>query len=347
MTTPINKIFKKEDYPFLIKQIEEFAELDKQISVTNNSPLMATAFIKLQPFIQNRIKLFVAADYEMHDERVLEYLREQKIFVSFNKEGCSIGDLFLDCGGDLINMGSPKAIAELTQTGSNKYKKANLSVPVVSVDESKVKLLEDYYGTACGFIRAIKEKVCVDLKDKQFIIIGYGKIGKGIARCLNKEKAVIAAIDLNLSENADYANYQNVNLIHPDDLNNIKQTIKKSYCLVTCTGVQNLISRLPYYKEILTSDLILANMGAEDEFGEKFPANRILNNKFAANFLLEYPTLLKYLDPVFYAHNLSVKLYQEGKLKEGFQPFPADIANKILSEWSSYWQEDISDIYKL
>ena len=98
-----------------------------------------------------------------------------------------------------------------------------MTTSIISIDESKVKLLEDYYGTADGFIRAIKENICADIKDKQFIIVGYGKIGKGIARRLNQGKAAITAIDLNLKENADFANYQNVRLLHPEDIDEIKK----------------------------------------------------------------------------------------------------------------------------
>lgn len=158
MSIGLDGIFSKEDYPFLTRQIEEFSSLDKAITVTNNTPLMATAFIKLQPFIKNKIKLFVGADKEMHDERMVKYLAEKKIFMSFDKSECAQGDLFFDCGGDLIQMGNPQAVTELTQTGSMQYKQIKSSVPIVSIDESKVKLLEDYYGTADGFIRAIKKK---------------------------------------------------------------------------------------------------------------------------------------------------------------------------------------------
>lgn len=347
MTIRLESIFSKKDYPFLTQQIEEFSSLDKTITVTNNTPLMATAFIKLQPFIQNKIKLFVGADKEMHDERMVDYLVKQNIFMSFDKSECAQGDLFLDCGGDLIQMGDPKAITELTQTGSMQYKQIKSTIPIVSIDESKAKLLEDYYGTADGFIRAIKEKVCDSLKDKHFIIVGYGKIGKGIARRLNQEKAKISAIDINPEENSDFASYQHVDLLCSSDDGAIKKAIKTAYCLVTCTGVRNLMSQASYASDLLNSEIILANMGAEDEFGKMFPANRVLNNKFAANFLLEYPTLLKYLDPVFYAHNSLFKLFQEGNLKSGFQPFPKEISDKILKEWGEYWQEDISDISKL
>lgn len=338
----LENIFSPKDYPFLTRQVSEFSQLSP-ISVTNNTPLMATAIIKLKPFIANHIQLFVAADAEMHDKRVLLYLKEKNIFCRFNKSECAQGDVFLDCGADLMNFGHPKTIAELTQTGSEKYKKAKKQIPVVSIDESKVKLLEDFYGTADGFVRAIKEKINPILRDKHFIIWGYGKVGKGIAHFLNFEKAKITAVDVN--KNTDFAKRQNVQVLHPvNDAKEIQQMVQHAYCLVTCTGRKGLISQLPYYPSILNSNLILANMGAEDEFGEKFPKNRILNNKLAANFLLEFPTRIKYLDPVFYAHNSVVKLFHDGKLSKGFSKYPDEYSNAILQEWCDYWHEDISDI---
>lgn len=343
----IEGVFKSKEYPFLLRQIDEFKSLDKSITVTNNSPLMATVLIKLKPFINNNIKLLVGADKEFYDKQVFEYLKKKKILISFNKNQISLGDFFLDCGGDLINKGNPKAIAELTQTGSKKYEKLNSLYPIVSIDESRVKLLEDYYGTADGFLRAIKKVVTADLKGKHFIIMGYGKVGKGIARLLNQEKASITAIDLDLQKNQYFAKEQNVELVHVDEIDKIIKVIERGFCLVTCTGIKGLVSKMPFHEKILSSSLVLANMGAEDEYGAKFPSNRVLNNKFAANFLLDFPTQLKYLDPVFYAHNLCVQLYQENKLTKGFQKFPADLSDEILLDWSKYWQEDISDIYKL
>ena len=43
-------------------------------------------------------------------------------------------------------------------------------------------------------------------------------------------------------------------------------------------------------------------MGVEDEYGETFPADRVLNGKRPLNFLLEEPTQLRYIDATFALH---------------------------------------------
>ena len=173
--------FKKEEAPLLTRQIDEFSSGDlKGISVTHNTPLLPSALIKLMPFIKNSITLYASTPEHLgYDNRVIDYLRKNKIEFDFSKDKIAKGDIFLDCSANLLHKGNPKAVCELTRTGSIKYRESNLNIPIISVDDSKIKLLEDYLGTGEGFVRAFKETVNTDLVGKHFIIWGYGKVGKG------------------------------------------------------------------------------------------------------------------------------------------------------------------------
>ena len=65
---------------------------------------------------------------------------------------------------------------------------------------------------------------------------------------------------------------------------------------------------------------LLANMSTGDDFGPRFTADRILNRKKPANFMLDYPTEAMYLDadlyPVFESWR---RVIEEQNFKTGFK----------------------------
>lgn len=306
-----------------------------------------STIIKLLPFIINKIPLFVSTpDFLGHDKRASDMLIAQGIPFDLDKSICAKGDIFLDCSANLLGLGTPRGIAELTQSGASKYKDALTNIPIISIDDSKIKLLEAYLGTGEGFVRAFKEKISSDISKKHFIILGCGKVGKGIVKSLKEEGCECTIIEID-NKNEHFAKKRNVNYIFFNEIEEVNRAIRNAYCIVTCTGVKNLISDSPFLETVLSSDLILTNMGAEDEYGQNFPDDRVANKKIALNFALFEPTKLKYLDPVFYAHNLSIVLFLEGKVKPGFNPFPREYDLDILKQWSEYWKEDISEILEM
>ena len=52
----------------------------------------------------------------------------------------------------------------------------------------------------------------------------------------------------------------------------------------------------------------MVNMGVEDEWGKAVPPERMLNNKEPLNFILEEPTLLKFIDPTMALHNAGMQV---------------------------------------
>ena len=341
----IYKYFKKEDAPLLTRQIEEFNNSNlKQISVGHNTPMMLTAIIKMMPFIKNNIPLYVSTpEFLGYDPKAIEMLNSLGVAFDMGKDICTKGDYFLDCSANLLGKGNPKGVAELTQSGASKYMESNLNIPLISIDDSKLKLLEDYLGTGEGFVRAIKEKVNPNISGKHFVIWGYGKVGKGLVKSLLEENCKCTVVEADKKHYA-FAKRHKVDFYLSEEIEAIKKIITSAYCIVTCTGVKDVISTSPFLKTIQNTNLILANMGAEDEFGKAFPAQKILNNKIALNFALHEPTRLKYLDPVFYAHNLCTQLFLEGNISNGFNVFPKEHDMAILKQWSEYWDEDITDI---
>jgi adenosylhomocysteinase len=63
-----------------------------------------------------------------------------------------------------------------------------------------------------------------------------------------------------------------------------------------------------------------------------FKSNEILADKKPINFVLEEPTQLKYLDPVFYLHNKSIEYLITGK------PLPPEEDKAVLKNWLDLWK---------
>ncbi len=61
-----------------------------------------------------------------------------------------------------------------------------LGYPVISIDDCQIKNLEAILGTGEAFVRAFQELTGEDISDKEFLVIGYGKVGQGIAKALKK-----------------------------------------------------------------------------------------------------------------------------------------------------------------
>ncbi len=86
-------------------------------------------------------------------------------------------------------------------------------------------------------------------------------------------------------------------------------------------------------------------MGSEDEFGKDYHAKDIMNDKLPINFHLDMPTDVKYLDPIFYAHNVSIDYLLSRQLKNQLYPFPREKDFEILFKWVKYHNyQNIFDI---
>ena len=80
----------------------------------------------------------------------------------------------LDCGGELAGKVVPRlGTIELTQTGERNYRhlEQSLSFPVISVDSSRLKRIEDRLGSADGLKRAL-DLLCGEQVIAWFILVG-------------------------------------------------------------------------------------------------------------------------------------------------------------------------------
>lgn len=249
-------------------------------------------------------------------------------------------DFHLDCGAQLLDLPSPKiGCVELTGTGSQIYRSQNtLNYPVLSIDDSQTKALETFFGTADACVRALIEVFHLDLESKEVLLIGFGRVGRGVAYGLDKKKASINVIDMrsdSIKQAQDWG--------YTCALSNSKESldlIEKAQIVITASGVENLISN--HYDVEHFKDKILANVGAEDEFGPLFTSEQVLNHKQPVNFALKESTAMRYLDPSLYLHSYGCEILLNGSFKAGYHPLPKNVDHTVLERWQALYNEDLS-----
>ena len=179
------------------------------------------------------------------------------------------------------------------------------------------------------------------LTDQRVVLFGFGKVGQGIAHGLmpfTSEIAVVEADPDRLQRARDWMLTGLCNL----DQGGVEALVSEADLVVTATGRRNVISDF-YDGSPFRRARYLANMGGEDEFGPAFAESEVLVGKKPINFAIDQPTKIRYLDPVFHAHNLGLDLLLLGALPPGLHPFPDFLADEIVSAWQVLFQEGVGD----
>ena len=160
---PFSRAWKHQDkseVPFLLKFKERMQKekLYKGLKILHNIPLSLETACKVETL------LLSGADVTVSDNTLatpatkpetLDILKEAGISVlSEHSDAIDEYDFCLDCGAEFVDIVKPKkGIVELTRTGALVYSRRDLRVPVLSVDDSKLKSLETFFGTGDGFVR--------------------------------------------------------------------------------------------------------------------------------------------------------------------------------------------------
>lgn len=345
------KTHKSSEIPFLLESRNHCIQHKplKGVSILNNTPLSLETLIKVDCLIAAGANVtltstrFIKPNSENKTHNYIPYMSLRFIPKHEDlKPFKNDFDFVLDCGAELANIISPKkGIVELTGTGTSIFKEHifNFNVPIISVDDSKTKKLETFFGTAEGFVRALEQFCPRDILDIHTVLFGYGKVGSGIVYGLSsytKNITVIDKCDLSLEK----ANSSKLKAIHISHTNQIKQAVTKAGLIITAAGHPGLISTI-FTKEELKGKM-LANVSADDDFGKEIPEEDVLGKKQPLNFQLATPTLMRYLDPSFYAHNLCVELILKNTFHAGYHALPHEIDAQILQKWQKLHKEDIS-----
>lgn len=314
------------------------------LKILHNMPIMISDLLKIDCLVMSGADVTITMPkFAKSDPEAVELIKKTSIKFIPEHNFSEQYDILLDCCGELAEVTRPVIGAiEITQTGANKYRCMQIDYPVISIDDSKLKYLEDSIGSADGFMRAIKQLIKEDLSHKKYVIFGFGKVGVGIARELKKITTDVIVIDKipSVLKNAEKLGYQ---IIHAAEKEMVEHCIQDAFCIVTATGNRGFVSR--EFDVSQFKNKYLVNIGAEDEFGDKFGIDEVLNEKMPVNFVLKEPTKIEYLDPAYYAHNTGIDLVLNKNLSNDVHPLPKDIDNNILNKWFDFHNEDQENFF--
>ena len=115
--------------------------------------------------------------------------------------------LLLDNGADLMatylaNAGSGRVIAstEETTTGANRLRnelRDVLVVPTIVINDSPLKLImENEHGVGPTIVEGFMRETNLLVQARNFVVFGYGSVGRGIARTLRKLGGHVTVVEL-------------------------------------------------------------------------------------------------------------------------------------------------------
>ncbi len=290
-------------------------------------------------------------------------------------------DVVYDCGAGMKDLMVNDGMAELTQTHPILYRHLTFPVITVDASKTKVietglgtgdsfvrvmhHLVQQSIATlVLGWNHLLHQNVLhhplylttllnlVNVHQlflhHSFMIFGFGKVGKGIAGALEsagvpKKNIVVVDISPEAYLEARKQGYSGF-LLHANNSEStqkIKSVLPDMWAVVTATGVEGAISRHFSFGDF---DRVswLANMSTGDDFGSDFAADRILNHKKPANFMLDYPTEVMYLDPIFTLFlKAGEELLKNKTLKPGLNRIVSELDQAVLTHWISHHGDSV------
>lgn len=238
-------------------------------------------------------------------------------------------DIILDCAAQFIKFKAKLGRVELTRSGAELYKESGERV--FMADGGKIKMIETCIGTGESYFRAMDSLGYNNWKDKKLALFGCGKVGQGILRAAVERGVKVVVIS---NPNILPAEVKEIayKIIDYTDKELVTEATLKCYAMVTAIGREGAVEQTIDVEKLINSNLLLANMGAEDEYGNLFPTNRVLANKDSLNFILDEPTELKYIDATLTLHNLGAEYLIKNRLANGIILPPDSIEQELLSQ---------------
>ncbi|WP_230309950.1 NAD(P)-dependent oxidoreductase [Legionella pneumophila] len=172
-------------------------------------------------------------------------------------------DVYMDCGGQLHQrLGRPLTGAiELTGSGDQYYRSLKtLDFPVISIDHTMTKQLETVFGCAESSHQAIQKLTGVDPTNKNWLIFGFGKIGRGLAYFCLEHQVPVTVVDSSVHQ-CDLAFNLGIEAIRPEEHDKLEKAVAKADIILTATGGKNIMSEYP---RAWFDGKILGNLGAVD-----------------------------------------------------------------------------------
>ncbi len=313
--------YNESDFPSVRKQIKIWSETKplRGIRVLDATPVFRNTMLKYTALIAAGADLTAVHHPNIPaDPEILKLLPEFGIKIH---DGQQDYDVIADCAGYFRNISSRYGYAELTRSGLHYYQDAEQ--PVFSVDSGLLKRFETTLGTGESYLRAMRKLGYSSFAGKRLLIFGGGKVGQGIAWYAAKEK-----MQVTIADKAEIPVQENISVI--TESSEIRHAVRSSDYIVSVTGLKDALAE--WAQEFAAGSAVIANMGVEDEFGTNLPPERVLNNKMPLNFILEEPTLLRYIDPVFALSNYGLNLLIQQKIPAGINLPQLDFELELIND---------------
>ena len=325
--------YTETEYPTLMMQRDEWRRTRplQGVSVIDATPLCRNTIYKYLCLLDAGADLRVSlGDLGSVDATTYELLSEAGVEIIRPHEAVEPADIILDCAASRIMTPPRFGVAELTRARSELYHDA--SYPVFMADAGRIKRIEACLGTGESYFRAMAQLGYKEWEGKRLVLFGSGKVGQGIIYYAQKYHADLTLVTDTRSLEEGVAERVG-QIIDYRETALVEAAVCEAYAVVSATGVAGSIERTLDPQPLIASSALLACMGADDEFGASFPAERVLNQRVALNFILKDPTQLKYIDATLALHNYGATylLAHPHSVKGILEP-PTELEDMLLSQ---------------
>lgn len=302
--------YDSADYSALSSQYQEWVESKPLagLRVLDATPLFRNTLLKYRNLLAAGADLTIGlSNIISHNEQALQFAKEE-LGLRATYEQAKY-DIVLDCAGAFHQSEARIGYVELTRSGVEYYQ--NSEKPIFLADSSRIKEIETELGTGESLFRAMDHLGFKDYQGKNIVILGAGKVGRGIFREAKSRGCRIVVV-----AETNTATFE-CNLIDYKDRQAIHKAIQGAWAVVMATGVKGALGLTIDAQVAIESQAILINMGAEDEFGPIFTKERLLEGGRTLNFILDEPTHLRFIDPTMALHNFGAQFLVENSSMRG------------------------------
>ena len=308
------------------------------LRVAHNVPVVPNTLMKIACLVAGGAEVVVTnPSFMTAHPTALQVLHNEgvRFEADHNKLADEPFDVVLDTNAELATLITPSlGTIELTRSGTKRYHDTDVPYPVISIDDSGLKQIETCLGTGDGIVRALNKFAKQAFDTAQTImVLGYGKVGRGITRALARTGKKIIVVDVSPEQHAK-ALADGYTAISGHNETTLAKAMYAADIVVTATGVHNTLNASAVDLAALGSAL-LVNAGVDHEIAPELMDNAI-HNGMPVNFMLDEPTRTEYIDPILYAHTVAIEHLQHGKLECGLQPLNNAFDHECLSQWTQY-----------
>ncbi|HKP09722.1 MAG TPA: adenosylhomocysteinase [Gaiella sp.] len=258
-------------------------------------------------------------------------------------DGCELTARIVEHRPDLL--GGLRGVTEETTTGVARLRAmeaaGRLTFPAIAANDARCKhLFDNRYGTGQSTLAAIDRLTNLTFAGREFCIVGYGWVGKGLARYANGEGGRVTVVEVDPVAALE---------AHMDGhrVARLEDALPDADVLITATGAIDAVPRkaLPLLKDgaVLANgghherEIAIDGLGPGDEVRPGV-AEHVLDDGRRVYVLVEgrqtnvaggdgHP--VEIMDLSFSVQALAAHRLAQGGLEPGLQPFPAALDAEI------------------